>query len=128
MADHEQAPGRPGDIFHHELRSTDPGATRAFLSEVFGWTFTIMDVPGADVSIFDTPGRGEGHLLAAEDGRTASVTGYVLVEDIDAAAGDIERSGGRIVVPCQEAPNMGSYLTFEAPGGPTFVAWQHARL
>lgn len=128
MDDQQHTPDQPGDIFHHELRSTDPRATREFFSRVFGWTFTMMDVPGADISLFDTPGRSEGHLMAPDDGTTATVVAYVLVTDIDAIAAEIEAAGGRIVVPRQEAPNMGSFLTFEAPGGPTFMAWQHAAL
>ena len=33
-------------VIHAEIRSADPDATRAFFSELFGWTYTDGAFPG----------------------------------------------------------------------------------
>ncbi len=114
---------KSGDIFHVEIKSTDPERTRAFMSDVFGWSFD--STPHPDFHLLETPGGGEGHIgPAGEEG--GSVTSYVLVADLNATAERIETVGGRIVAPAAEAPGQGRYLWFEAPGGERMVAWENA--
>lgn len=114
-----------GDIFHVELQSADAGATRKFMEAVFGWRFTAT--PHPDFHLIETPGGGEGHIgPIADAGGAPSLTSYLLVEDLDAAAAAIQGNGGEIVQPRAEAPGQGSYLWFRAPGGETMVAWEHA--
>ena len=33
-------------VIHAEIRSQDPDATRAFFSELFGWTYSEGEFPG----------------------------------------------------------------------------------
>jgi predicted enzyme related to lactoylglutathione lyase len=54
------------------------------------------------------------------------VISYVLVEDLEATAAEIEANGGKVLQPREEAPGQGFYLTFAAPGGETMVAWENA--
>jgi predicted enzyme related to lactoylglutathione lyase len=129
MSDQHSPREQHGDVFHVELQSTDPPGTRQFFTAVFGWNFTILDAGDYDASVFETPGGGEGHLTPPREGADGpSVTSYVLVDDLDQVRTAIEEAGGTITVPAQEAANGGRYLSFEAPGGLAFVAWQHERL
>jgi predicted enzyme related to lactoylglutathione lyase len=114
-----------GNIFHTEFRSTDPGATRAFLSELFAWNF--QDGPAPEYHILETPGGHAGHIgpVPAEDDRP-SATNYVLVNNLDQTITAIETGGGRLLGARQDIPEQGSYIWFEAPGGVVMVAWQHA--
>ena len=43
-------------VIHAEIRSADPDATRAFFSELFGWTYTDGAFPG--YSFVDTGAEG----------------------------------------------------------------------
>lgn len=114
-----------GGIFHTEFRSSDPGATRAFLSSLFGWNF--QDGPSPEYHILEAPGGHAGHIgpVPTEDDRP-SATNYVLVDNLDETIAKVESGGGRVLQPRQDIPSQGSYIWFEAPGGVVMVAWQHA--
>lgn len=114
-----------GEVFHVELRSADAEGTRTFMSKVFGWEFT--ETPHPAFHLVSTPGGGEGHIGPVQDADEGpAVISYVLVEDLDATASEIEANGGKVLQPREEAPGQGSYLTFRAPGGETMVAWENA--
>src|SRR5439155_17175961 len=46
----------PHPVIHAEIRSTDPDATRAFFSDLFGWTYSDGAFPG--YTFVDTGAEG----------------------------------------------------------------------
>ena len=95
----------PHPVVHAEIRSTDPDATRAFFSELFGWTYSDGAYPGYT---FVDCGVEEALPAAISplQGEADQVLFFVGVDDVDAALAEAERLGGRIVQPTQTVPGV----------------------
>jgi predicted enzyme related to lactoylglutathione lyase len=102
-------------VIHAEIRSADPDATRAFLGELFGWTYADGAFPGytfADTGV-------EGALPTAigpVQGGSEAVLFFVGVEDVDTTLARAEELGGRTVQPTQQVPGV-TYGVFADPQG-----------
>jgi predicted enzyme related to lactoylglutathione lyase len=48
---------------------------------------------------------------------------YILVDNLELAEKMIVSSGGEIVMPRVDVPNMGSFFWFKVPGGPVLACW-----
>ncbi len=119
-------PMQVNTIVHTEIASNDVRATRKFLDKTFQWRFE--DMPGKDpYTMMHGPGGSFGGLRQVAEGEPGpSVTSYILVDDIQAAARRVEKNGGKIIVPIREIPGMGSMFWFEVPGGFHLACWQEA--
>ena len=83
------------EIFHVEMRSSNPKATAAFLKAAFGWQVT--ETPNPDFVIFDTPGGFEGHIGPVPEAENSpSTLNYIKVEDIAEAEARIEEAGASL--------------------------------
>ncbi|HZY71059.1 MAG TPA: VOC family protein [Thermoplasmata archaeon] len=114
----------PGDIVHAELNSNDLPATRKFLTDVFGWKFERM--PG-EMEYWTFRPKGAppgGGLMKPQGGMPPGTVNYVLVTSLDKAIAKIVAKGGKILVPKQEIPGIGSFAVFEAPGGLVTGIWR----
>jgi uncharacterized protein len=90
-------------VVHAEIRSTDPDATRAFFSELFGWTYSDGAFPG--YTFVDT--GVEGALpTAISPLQGASDAVLFFVDDVGAALTQAESLGGRVVQPVQNVPGV----------------------
>src|ERR1043166_8627013 len=90
----------PHPVIHAEIRSSDPDASRAFYSELFGWTYAEGALPGYT---FVDPGV-EGALQTAIgplQGGSSAVLFFVGVEDVAGTLARAEQLGGRVVQPAQ---------------------------
>jgi predicted enzyme related to lactoylglutathione lyase len=92
-------------VVHAEIRSKDPDATRAFFSELFGWTYS--DGAYAGYTFVDTGVQGAlPTAISPLQGDADQVLFFVGVEDVQAALEQAERLGGRIVQPAQTVPGV----------------------
>jgi predicted enzyme related to lactoylglutathione lyase len=92
-------------VVHAEVRSTDPDATRAFFTGLFGWSYSDGAYPG--YTFVDT--GVEGALPTAIrplQGDDDAVIWFVGVQDVRAALAKAEELGGTIVQPAQEVPGV----------------------
>ncbi len=97
-------------------RTADHDATAAFFRDVLDLPvehaeddFTVLRLPdGATVEVFGPASAFDAHL-------THPVAGF-LVEDLDAAAAELEAAGAEIVLPRQGDDERG-WLHFRAPDG-----------
>jgi predicted enzyme related to lactoylglutathione lyase len=70
-------------VIHAEIRSADPDATRAFFSELFGWTYTDGAFPG--YSFVDTGVDGAiPTAIGPLQGGADTVLFFVGVQDVAA--------------------------------------------
>ncbi len=113
-------------IAHTELASTDPKATRDFLSQVFEWRFQTVKTPQGEMIAYETPGGIEGSIRKTSPEESPASLNYVLVDDLNAAEKKILASGGEIVLPRVDVPHMGSFFWFKIPGGPVLACWADA--
>ena len=92
-------------VIHAEIRSTDPDATRAFFSELFGWTYTDGAFPG--YTFVDTGVDGTlPTAISPLQGDGDAVLFFVGVTDVVATLARAEQLGGRTVQAAQSVPGV----------------------
>lgn len=114
-------------MVHFEIPVDDAERAKSFYSEALGWEMTgfgdeaywlvqagAEDERGADGALI---GRGDLH-------RTPVL--IIGVDDIDAAAGRVEKAGGRLVHEKQEIPGVGWSAYFVDTEGNTIGLFQPA--
>ncbi len=114
-----------GDLCHIEFPTTDPGKTRTFFGEIFGWTFEI--IPGFETYImFQTPG-GLGGGNSGPNAEVPTDKGPILhleVDDIDAVLARVEGHGGRMLTPKTKiSDEFGHFDVFLDNVGNRFALW-----
>ena len=110
-------------VIHAEIRSQDPDATRAFFSELFGWTYSDGAFPGYT---FVDPGV-EGALPTAIgplQGGDDAVLFFVGVEDVETTLERAEQLGGKTIQPAQNVPGVTFGVFADAQGHVVGVAAQ----
>jgi uncharacterized protein len=120
----EGIPRIAGMIAHTEFASTNPSATRDFLSKVFGWEFQNVSTPMGELLSYSTPAGVQGDVRSVGPDESPRSLNYVLVDDIQKAEEKIMASGGEVVLPRVDVPQMGSFFWFKVPGGPILACWQ----
>jgi predicted enzyme related to lactoylglutathione lyase len=105
----------PHPIVHAEIRSSDPDATRAFLRELFGWSYSDGAYPGYTFVASGSEG-GPPAAISPLQGVGDQVLFFVGVEDVAAALSQAEALGGSIVQAAQQVPGV-SFGVFADPQG-----------
>jgi predicted enzyme related to lactoylglutathione lyase len=95
----------PHPVIHAEIRSSDPDASRAFYSELFGWTYADGALPGYTFVNPDVEGALPTAISPLQ-GDDDAVIWFVGVQDVRAALAKAEELGGTIVQPAQEVPGV----------------------
>jgi predicted enzyme related to lactoylglutathione lyase len=102
-------------VIHAEIRSADPDTTRAFFSELFGWTYTDGAFPG--YSFVDTGAEGAiPTAIGPLQGGADTVLFFVGVEDVQATLAKAEQLGGKTIQPAQEVPGVTFGVFADAQG------------
>jgi uncharacterized protein len=102
-------------VIHAEIRSADPDATRAFFSELFGWTYSDGAFPG--YSFVDTGAEGAiPTAIGPLQGGADTVLFFVGVEDVPATLAKAEQLGGTTIQPAQEVPGVTFGVFADAQG------------
>ncbi|HET7449972.1 MAG TPA: VOC family protein [Gaiellaceae bacterium] len=92
-------------VVHAEIRSTDPDATRAFFTGLFGWSYSDGAYPG--YTFVDTGVEGAlPTAISPLQGDDDAVIWFVGVQDVRAALAKAEELGGTIVQPAQDVPGV----------------------
>ncbi len=124
MPVHDDAPaGAPCWI---ELFTTDPGTTRAFYSELFGWT---AEEPNAAFGgYFNFTKRGVliagGYQNDGSSGAPDAWSVYLATEEAQATADRAAANGATTVVPPTQVADLGTMEVFVDPGGAGIGGWQ----
>jgi uncharacterized protein len=113
--------GNPhGRFVWYELMTTDMGIARSFYASVVGWGAQDASMPGSAYSLFSIGNFPVSGLVnMPEDARRTGVTprwtGYVGVDDVDAAVALIRRLGGAVHVPPTDVPNISRFSIVADP-------------
>jgi predicted enzyme related to lactoylglutathione lyase len=115
MSDH-------GRFIWYELMTPDMAGAKAFYGDVVGWTSS--DMPGAEghYALFGIGGYEVGGLMPlAEEHKAQGVppnwTGYVAVDDADAAAAKAKSLGGSVMREPEGIPGIGRFAIVADPNG-----------
>lgn len=111
-----------GRFIWYELMTPDVAGAKTFYGDVVGWTAQDMPMPDMTYTVLQVDGEGVGGMmpLSAEvkaQGVPPNWTGYVAVDDVDAAAKQAASLGGSVLRPPQDIPNIGRFAIIADPGG-----------
>ena len=115
-----------------DVEADDVTDAQRFYGGLFGWTFSQATPP--DIPVVYVIAQLDGQDVAGIGG-PATPTGtasaqwntYVAVDDIEATIRSVERSGGRLVHPVEQAGEGGWNATVADPAGVTVRLWQAKR-
>jgi predicted enzyme related to lactoylglutathione lyase len=113
---------RVGDFVWHDVLARDTEAAVAFYSDVVGWKAQPLAIAGASYTLLvGSEGPVCGAVPLATAPNSAGVpphwTASVLVADVDGAADEAKRLGGRVVVPPADHPPIGRVAGIADPQG-----------
>lgn len=109
-----------------ELRPVDVARAQGFYSGVFGWSFEKQPGPveywGIRTGPDDAPGV-HGGMMKTRDAQPHTVC-WVEVEHVGQTAKQVERLGGRVVVPPMAVRGVGQLAYCADPDGLVFAIVQ----
>ncbi|MEU6314159.1 VOC family protein [Streptomyces sp. NPDC047014] len=123
----------PGSLSWTELYTTDAAAAKSFYGDVFGWTFSDMELPGGSgtYALITPAGLPEERMhggvmeLAAEHLSLANGRPYwhpvFAVTDCDAAVARVVENGGSVQMGPQDAEGVGRLAVCLDPANADFV-------
>ncbi|GAA5177436.1 VOC family protein [Rugosimonospora acidiphila] len=116
----------PGTPCWIDLGSPDLDVSRAFYTDLFGWTAEVSPDPAAGgYTTFHqggSPVAGAGQLMS--DSAPPAWTWYAATDDLDATAARVEGAGGKVMVPPMDVLGIGRMAVFMDTTGAPFSAWQ----
>jgi uncharacterized protein len=111
-----------GTVGWIQVDTADPEAAKRFYGELFNWTYSVdpnsngkyhlvteADAEAPHGGIFDTEGNSPNRA-----------TFVVIVSDVEAAAKEAERLGGKIVNPPTTTPSGLAFADLQDPAGNHF--------
>jgi hypothetical protein len=115
-----------GDFIWYELMTTDAEGAKTFYDAVVGWDIS----EGApEFNGYRMIGRSDGKFAGGvlpltqemqEHGARPTWLGYVHVPDVDTAVTNIEKAGGKALMPPFDIPNVGRIAMVADPQGAPF--------
>ncbi|HEX4741830.1 MAG TPA: VOC family protein [Caulobacteraceae bacterium] len=111
-----------GRFIWYELMTPDLEAAKSFYSKVVGWTAQDMPMADGAYTVLEAAGAGVGGamVLSAEhkaQGVPPNWTGYICVDDCDAAAEKAKALGGNVMRPPTDIPGIGRFAIITDPHG-----------
>jgi len=125
-----------GEVGHFEIPADNTERARKFYSTTFGWKMNPM--PGMDYTMVRT-GTTDDKGMPKEPGYIGGGIGKrggplehpvvtIVVDDVAAAAKNVEKNGGKIIQPKQEIPgNMGWTAYFKDTEGNVVGLYQYPK-
>lgn len=115
-------------LAHFAINADDVDGSRAFYSQVFGWTFAAWGPPGFyQIEMKGSPviGALQGRRELVKGQRTVGFECTFAVESIDATAQVVTAAGGKVVMDRAVIPGVGTLMFFADPDGNVFGAMQY---
>lgn len=119
-----------GTIWWSEIVTSDPGKSREFYSQVFGWTSKVVSAldtsrpPLAGEEEYTIYYKGGAEIAGAATATTAATDGarpgwvnYIQVGNVDAAAADVAKLGGKVVKAPYTMASVGRFALVSDPDG-----------
>ena len=113
---------KDGSFIWFECGTTDAAKARDFYTELFGWTFEDVPMPGVDATY--TLLKLDGQDVAGLHGMAGEQTGmppcwmaYVQVSDVDDSTRRAKTLGATIVNEPMDVPGVGRMAHFQDPTG-----------
>ena len=101
-------------VAYFELAGPDAERLGRFYGSVFGWSYRPGPFPGYQ-SLTAEAGAGLAGGLREEAEPECVI--YVRVPDLTAALAEVERGGGKVLIPPTEVPGVVTFALFQDPAG-----------
>lgn len=115
-----------GRFTWHELLSNDVEDTKGFYGELFGWTYDAMEMPQGTYTLIKVGEASIAGITAPPKGVPPHWTGYISVEDVDAAAAKAKKAGGKALMDAFDVPGVGRMQPIADPEGSGFFIFHSA--
>ena len=118
-----------GKFVWHEWMGKDVGAAVDFYRHVVGWDVAESDMAGFPYTIASVGGCGVAGLFPTPpeaQGTPSCWTGYIWVENVDAAAEKLKAAGGHVVREPLDIPGVGRFALVTDPQGAYFALFRDA--
>ncbi len=110
-----------GRFVWRELITPALEQSRAFYSQLLGWTPNAMDMGGMEYTVYN---QGEaqvaGMMAPMMPGVPPFWLDYITVEDVDASRLQVISLGGTAITEAMDIPNIGRFALVQDPEGATF--------
>jgi predicted enzyme related to lactoylglutathione lyase len=118
-------------VIHFEIPANDVKKLKKFYETVLGWKITNAQMPGVEYwniatvptdekGIPQHPGVNGGLYPRTPQMPSAPQVNYISVEDIDKYLDKVIAEGGKILVPKNSIPTVGSFAIVADPEGNAF--------
>jgi predicted enzyme related to lactoylglutathione lyase len=114
-----------GRFIWYELMTDDVDGAKAFYDDVVGWRHEDMSAGGMSYTIVKANGDGVGGMMpipadAKAMGVPPNWSGYICVDDCDAAAQKVKSLGGQVIRAPDDIPDIGRFAVVADPHGAVF--------
>ncbi len=111
------------DIVYFELPADDPARAKKFYKKLFDWKFE--EISKGEYWMITTGGKDAlcGGLMKRETPEQ-SVVNYINVESVKECGVDIEKAGGKILVPKTPIKGWGYYAVFKDTESNVMGIWE----
>ena len=109
-----------GRFCWHELSSPDVAKSRQFYGDLFGWTYSEMDMgPAGTYTLARQGDRDVGGIMKhdASTGAPPCWLAYATSPDVDKLAERAGKMGGKVIAPPMDIPNVGRFTIVADPQG-----------
>lgn len=110
-------------VVHFEIPADDVSRAQKFYAELFGWE--IKEIPNMDYWFVTTTGEKpvNGGMMKRQHPQQA-ITNYIDVSSVSDSAAQVEKLGGKVVVPKTAVPGMGYFAVCLDTENNTFGLWE----
>jgi len=122
-----------GTPIWYELITSDPDAAQAFYTQVIGWSAgafggAAVDGPDDYRILSAADGQGIGGLMRTPAGAPPEPrwSGYICVDDVDAAVGKVMAAAGSTLMPATTLEGVGRFALVADPQGVPFYLMRGA--
>ncbi len=118
-----------GKFVWYEWMGADLAVAVDFYRHVVGWTLAETGMAGFPYQIASVGGYGVGGMLQTPPeakGTPPCWTGYVYVDNVDAAVETLKAAGGSAMRPPMDIPNVGRMAIVADPQGAPFALFKDA--
>jgi hypothetical protein len=108
-----------GDWLWHELHTPDPKKATGFYGKLLGWKTREMRMDGGHpYTLIVQNGKDSGGITNfMAPGEKPHWLVYVVVDNVDAAADQVPKLGGKVLSPPMDVPGVGRFTVVADPTG-----------
>ncbi|HEY9025089.1 MAG TPA: VOC family protein [Burkholderiaceae bacterium] len=115
-----------------ELMTTDVRSAASFYSEVVGWKAEDSGMPGMQYTLLKVGDAQVAGMMETPPelkaiGAPSAWSGYVAVDDVDAAEAKATQLGGKVLRPASDIPEVGRFAVIADPQGAPLMLFKPLR-